>query len=44
MQLEELQAYLEAHEMRLKQRALKKVTYQALQAKFTKKGKDEATN
>jgi hypothetical protein len=44
MQLEELQAYLEAHEMRLKQRASEKVTYQTLQAKFTKKGKDEAIN
>jgi hypothetical protein len=43
MKLEELQASLEAHEMRLKQRTSEKVTDQALQAKFTKKGKDEAT-
>jgi hypothetical protein len=42
MKLEELQASLEAHEMRLKQRTSEKVTSQALQAKFTKKGKDEA--
>ncbi|MCI60657.1 hypothetical protein A2U01_0081913, partial [Trifolium medium] len=43
MKLEELQASLDAHEMRLKQRTLEKITDQALQAKFTKKGKDVET-
>ncbi|MCI42336.1 hypothetical protein A2U01_0063573, partial [Trifolium medium] len=43
MKLEELQASLEAHEMRLNQRTSEKNTDQALQAKFTKKGKDEAS-
>ncbi|GAU22886.1 hypothetical protein TSUD_376970 [Trifolium subterraneum] len=43
MKLEELQASLEAHEMRLKQRTSEKKVDQALQAKFTKKGKEEGS-
>jgi hypothetical protein len=43
MKLEELQASLEAHEMRLKHITSKKVTDQALQGKFTKKGKYEVS-
>jgi hypothetical protein len=39
MKLEELQASLEAHEMRLKQRTSEKVTGQALQAKLPRKEK-----
>lgn len=45
MKLEELQASLEAHEMRLKQRSSEreKVVEQALQARFIKKsGKEKA--
>ena len=43
MKLEELQASLEAHEMRLKQRnsEREKVAEQALQARFKKSGKDK---
>lgn len=40
MKLEELQASLEAHEMRLKQRDSEKVSEQALQANFFKKIKE----
>ncbi|XP_050895721.1 uncharacterized protein LOC127102394 [Lathyrus oleraceus] len=44
MKLEELQAYLEAHEIRLKQRDSEKVFEQALQAKFFKKMKENSSN
>ncbi|GAU44851.1 hypothetical protein TSUD_112250 [Trifolium subterraneum] len=43
LKLEELQVSLEAHEMRLKQRTSEKKVDQALQAKFTKKGKEEGS-
>ncbi|GAU51473.1 hypothetical protein TSUD_95880 [Trifolium subterraneum] len=43
LKLEELQASLEAHEMRLKQRTSEKKVDPALQAKFTKKGKEEGS-
>ncbi|GAU25658.1 hypothetical protein TSUD_265850 [Trifolium subterraneum] len=43
LKLEDLQTSLEAHEMRLKQRTSEKKVDQALQAKFTKKGKEEGS-
>ncbi|XP_050877038.1 uncharacterized protein LOC127080786 [Lathyrus oleraceus] len=44
MKLEELQASLEEHEMRLKQRDLKKVSEQELQESFFKKMKESSSN